>query len=91
MNIVDKRSTEGSTPKAGDILDISGYGLRMIIYDDDTSLYNTIDLKNGYVQLGSCIRSVEEVLDSYGLNFGRSYSIIRNDDIEIILKGRKGE
>lgn len=90
MEFIDKRIINDSEANVGDILDIKGYGKRLIIFEEDTKKYNVLDLDSGRVQIG-WVRSIEEIYEFYGIDRGRNFSIIKNSNIIITLTEGKGE
>lgn len=86
MKIIDNRTTKSNKACAGDILDINGYGKRLIIFDDEADQYNVIDLNNGMIQL-DWTGSIAEIYEFYNLDEDRQYSLIKNSDIVMEFKG----
>lgn len=88
MKFIDNRTTKTNKACAGDILDIEGYGKRLIIFNNEVDQYNVIDLNNGKIQL-DWMDSIEEIYEFYNLDLdeGRQYSLIKNSDIVMEFKG----
>lgn len=85
MKIIDNRTTKSNKAYAGDILDIKGYGKRLVIFDDVKKLYSVIDLHTGMIQL-DWMGSIEEIYEFYNLDEDRPYSLIKNSDIVMEFK-----
>lgn len=90
MRIDDKRTESRIGVEVGDILDIEGFGLRMIVQDSDSGIYNTLKLETGLLQIEDGVHSIKELLKFYDLDRGRSYSIIKSENITITFEGKKG-
>lgn len=85
MNIVDNRKNVADIEvKAGDILEVSGFGLRMVVKDEGK--YSCVDFE-GLVQL-DWHSSIDDVVDTYK-RWGATVNVIKSGDIELILKGIK--
>lgn len=90
MKIIDNRVVGASSEvEVGDILDVTNFGLRMIVYNVKTRLFQAVSLENNHVQL-SGYEHISEVVDFY-VDQGEKVTVIKKDNIELILKGRKGE
>lgn len=89
MKIIDNRETFNEKVEVGDILETT-VGLRMVVKSAETDLYHTVSLENGCVQLNG-IESIEKIVEFYAGKIGDRVRVIKKNNIELTLKGRKGE